>query len=95
MLDGQSRIGLTVEQERRDLQQGPTNKLPDSFPDNEKRTEVRRIVYEAFGQYLIIDPTRLGNFAFAFLIHRTPLSRRNVVFMKKQFSSMLSRSQSK
>ena len=60
MLDGQSRIGLTVEQDAGDLQQDPQTSFQTLFRDNEKRTEVRRIVYEAFGQYLIIDPTRLG-----------------------------------
>ncbi len=31
------------------------------FRDDKKRKEVRRIVYEAFGQYLVIDPTNLGH----------------------------------
>ena len=31
------------------------------FRDDKKRKEVRRIIYDAFGQYLVVDPTNLGH----------------------------------
>src|SRR5207249_2884234 len=32
------------------------------FRDDKRRAELRRIIHEAFGVYLVIDPTQLGQF---------------------------------
>lgn len=61
-LDGQSRIGLINMQGAGDLQQPPQTSLQVLFRDNVKRSEVRRIIKEAFGTYFVIDPTNIGNF---------------------------------
>ncbi|MGH1569846.1 ATP-dependent nuclease [Methylobacterium sp. P31] len=61
-LDGQSRIGLINMQGAGDLQQPPHTSLQVLFRDNVKRSEVRRIVKEAFGSYFVIDPTNIGHF---------------------------------
>ena len=61
MLDGPSRINLINDQEAGDLQQVPHTSFQALFRDNVRRTEVRRIVHDAFGAYLVIDPTRLGS----------------------------------
>lgn len=59
-LDGRSRLSLTDEQSAGDLQQSPSNHLSKLFQDNAARAEVRRIVKEAVGKYLVIDPTNIG-----------------------------------
>lgn len=60
ILDGKSRINLTQEREAGDLQKSPSNYLSILFRDDEKRQEVRRIAYDAFGTYFVVDPTNLG-----------------------------------
>ncbi len=60
MLDGVSRISLINDQEGGDLQQPPQTSFQVLFKDEEKRAEVRRIVHEAVGRYLVVDPTHLG-----------------------------------
>src|SRR5579884_910000 len=60
MLDGKSRITLVNEQPATDLQQFPQNVLGILFLDDAKRLEVRRIIYDAFGSYFVIDPTALS-----------------------------------
>lgn len=60
-LDGRSRLSLTDEQPAGDLQQSPSNHLFKLFKDNVARAEVRKIVNEAIGKYLVIDPTNMGN----------------------------------
>lgn len=60
LLDGQSRISLIQDQHAGDLQQAPQTSFQVLFRDNEKRTNVRRIVYNAFGTHLVVDPTNLG-----------------------------------
>lgn len=59
-LDGTNRLNLLNEQTAGDLQSTPTNHLSHLFIDNELRKELRRIVYEAFGKYYVIDPTNIG-----------------------------------
>lgn len=59
-LDGRSRITLVDPQPAGDLQQAPHTSLQVLLRDDLKRHEVRRIVYEAFGSYFVIDPTNLG-----------------------------------
>ena len=60
MLDGISRITLINDQEGGDLQQAPQTSFQVLLQDKEKRAEVRRIVHEAVGKYLVVDPTHLG-----------------------------------
>src|SRR5260221_1485977 len=62
MIDGQSRINLIQPQSAGDLQAHPQTSLQVLFKDNIKRTEVRRIIFDAFKKYFVIDPTRLGQF---------------------------------
>lgn len=59
-LDGRSRLSLTEDQPAGDLQETPLNPLAYLFLNNEARKEVRRIVYDAFAKYLVIDPTHIG-----------------------------------
>lgn len=61
-LDGTNRLNLLNEQSAGDLQSTPTNHLSHLFTDNDLRKELRRIVYEAFGKYYVIDPTNIGKF---------------------------------
>lgn len=59
-IDGGSRINLVNDQAGGDLQGNPQNSFAVLFKDNEKRKEVRRIIYDAFKKYFVIDPTNLG-----------------------------------
>ncbi|PHS37723.1 MAG: ATPase [Sulfurovum sp.] len=61
LLDGQGRMQLTKDQKGGDLQSPPQNSLSALFRDDDKRQEVKRIVYDAFKLYFVIDPTDLGN----------------------------------
>jgi hypothetical protein len=60
LLDGRSRINLIAQQGAGDLQQPPYTSFQVLFRDDAKRCEVRRIIYDAFGTYFVIDPTSLG-----------------------------------
>ncbi|MEH1918822.1 AAA family ATPase [Nostoc sp.] len=62
LLDGKSRINLIAQQSAGDLQQSPQTSFQVLFHDDAKRYEVRRIIYDAFGTYFVIDPTSLGQF---------------------------------
>lgn len=73
MLDGRSRINLVNQQGAGDLQQAPQSSFQVLFRDDERRREVRRIVYDAFGSYFVIDPTSIGNFRIR-LSQREPVS---------------------
>jgi predicted ATPase len=59
-LDGRSRINLLNQQVLGDLQRPPANSLQLLFRDDQKRNEVRRIAYEAFDRYFVLDPTNPG-----------------------------------
>lgn len=59
-LDGRNRLALTEQQPAGDLQHVAQNHLAHLFKDNEARAEVRRVVFEAFGKYFVIDPTNVG-----------------------------------
>ncbi len=61
ILDGKSRINLVNDQGAGDLQQNPSTSFQMLFRDDHKREEIRRIVYDAFDRYFVIDPTNLGN----------------------------------
>jgi ABC-type cobalamin/Fe3+-siderophores transport system ATPase subunit len=60
ILNGSNRINLVNEQAAGNLQGPAHTSFQLLFRDDEKRKEVRRIIYEAFGQYLVVDPTNLG-----------------------------------
>lgn len=61
MLDGRSRINLVNEQAAGDLLRSPETSFQLLFRDDAKRHEVRRIVFEAFSRYFVLDPTHLGH----------------------------------
>lgn len=60
ILNGSNRINLINQQAAGNLQQPAHTSFQLLFRDDVKRKEARRIIYEAFGQYLVIDPTNLG-----------------------------------
>lgn len=60
MLDGSSRIGLVNQQGAGDLQHPPQSSFQLLFRSDATRHEVRRIVFDAFGRYFVLDPTSLG-----------------------------------
>lgn len=60
MLDGRSRINLVIQQQVGDLQQPAYNSFMVLFKDEDKRKKVRRIIYDAFELYFVVDPTHLG-----------------------------------
>ena len=60
-IGGENRITLIKEQTGGDLQQNPKNSLQVLFQNNTKREEVRRIIFDAFKKYFVIDPTKLGH----------------------------------
>jgi len=61
ILNGSNRINLVNMQGAGNLQAPPHSSFQVLFRDNKKRGEVRRIIHEAFDQYLVIDPTNLGH----------------------------------
>jgi len=61
ILDGKSRIGLVQGQRAGDLQEVPQSSFQVLFQDETRRAELRRIIYEAFKLYLVIDPTLMGH----------------------------------
>lgn len=63
-LDGANRLALTNPQNSGDLQGIAPNHIAHLFVDNERRERLRKIVYEAFGKYLVVDPTNIGHFRF-------------------------------
>jgi hypothetical protein len=61
-LDGPGRVALVNQQQAGDLLKPAVESLGVLFANKQKREEVRRIIYEAFGSYFVIDPTQLGSF---------------------------------
>lgn len=60
-LDGTNRLNLLNQQPAGDLQATPQNHLMKLFQDEALRKQVRKIVYEAFEKYFVIDPTNIGH----------------------------------
>lgn len=60
ILNGANRINLVNEQGAGNLQEPPHSSFQVLFRDDVKRKELRRIIYDAFNQYLVVDPTNLG-----------------------------------
>jgi ABC-type cobalamin/Fe3+-siderophores transport system ATPase subunit len=59
-LDGTSRLNLCNQQPAGDLQNLSQNQLSHIFNNNIIRKEIRRIIFEAFGKYFVVDPTHIG-----------------------------------
>lgn len=74
-LDGTNRLNLLNQQDAGDLQTTPNNHLAHLFIDNDLRVVVRRIVFESFGKYYVIDPTYIGKLRVR-LADREPVSER-------------------
>lgn len=66
ILNGNTRINLTNTQDFGDLQMPPHTSFQVLFRNDEKRKEVRRIIYEAIGDYFVIDPTSGGQLRIRF-----------------------------
>jgi ABC-type cobalamin/Fe3+-siderophores transport system ATPase subunit len=58
--DGGVRMHLVDDQNAGDLQQPPQSSFQVLFRDDKKRLTLRQVVFDAFRQYLVIDPTYLG-----------------------------------
>lgn len=89
-LDGSNRINMVNQQKGGNLLADPENTLQVLFRDDEKREEVRRIIYDAFGKYFVIDPTSSGNFRVRFsdkkpknAVEERGLDRNSIEFHKK------------
>lgn len=74
-LDGTNRLNLLQAQQAGDLQNTPNNHLSHLFINNDLRKELRRIVFEAFGKYYVIDPTNIGSLRVR-LSDKEPISER-------------------
>lgn len=59
-LDGTNRLNLLKEKDAGDLQKTAQNNLAQLFKNDFLRKQLRDIVYEAFGKYLVVDPTHIG-----------------------------------
>ena len=74
MLGGANRIFLVNQQQTGDLRTGhPTTSFQVLFLDATKRAEVRRVLHEAFKEYLVIDPSLGGHLRLVFS-DRKPIS---------------------
>ncbi|MGN6602905.1 MAG: ATP-dependent nuclease [Ginsengibacter sp.] len=74
-LDGTNRLNLLQEQNAGDLQTTANNHIAHLFIDNSLRKEVSRVIFEAFGKYYVIDPTKIGTLRVR-LSDREPISER-------------------
>lgn len=59
-LDALNRISLIEQQPLGDMQNSPSNNLAILFSDDDKRQEARRIIFDAFNLYFVLDPTNSG-----------------------------------
>lgn len=59
-LDGTNRLNLCKEQPAGDLLDLSQNYISHAFEDNGIRSEIRRITYEAFERYFVIDALKIG-----------------------------------
>ena len=60
ILDGTNRIKLINKQQGGNLHEPPKSSFQVLLHDGARRKKVRKITFEAFGQYAVIDPTHLG-----------------------------------
>lgn len=63
-LDGTNRLALVNPQDAGDLQKTAPNHIAHLFVDNAARERLRKIVHEAFGRHLVVDPTDIGKLRF-------------------------------
>lgn len=73
ILDGQGRIALANDQPIGDMLAPATNSFQKLWRDDKLRTQLREIVFDAFGEYLVVDPTFGGNLRLR-LSQRAPVS---------------------
>ncbi|MDO1585328.1 ATP-dependent nuclease [Rhizobium oryzicola] len=64
-LDGQNRLGMIGSGGAQNLAERPYSTIAALFLDDQLRKKVSELVYEAFGQYLVIDPTMMSAFRYA------------------------------
>lgn len=60
ILNGKNRISLVDEQDGGDLQEPAASTLQHLFKEDDLRRRYRGIVHKSFGNYAIVDPTKLG-----------------------------------
>jgi len=73
-LDGGSRINLAGSQAMGDLSRHPETPFGQLLVDDAKRCAFRKIVYDAFGEYVVLDPTAGGNVRLRFSQVEPPAS---------------------
>ena len=74
-LDGTNRLALANPQQSGDLLKTAPNHLAHLFVNNSARSTLRKIVHDAFGKHLVIDPTNIGELRFR-LSPRAPVDER-------------------
>lgn len=62
-LDGRTRFELSGDRPGGDLTSEPQNALQFLFQDDVVRKALQDLIYDAFGRYLVIDPSNLGRFS--------------------------------
>lgn len=60
LLDGKKRTELTEPNSWGDFLQKPENPIAEIAQSEDKRKEIRRIVFDAFGEYFVLDPNKSG-----------------------------------
>lgn len=65
-LGGESRLSLANGGGAQNLRELPQSTIAALFKDNELRNTVSDIIHDAFGRYLVIDPTLMGQLSYAF-----------------------------
>lgn len=65
-LGGENRLGLANGGGAQNLRELPQSTIAALFRDDALRDVVSEIVHDAFGQYLVIDPTQMGTLSYAF-----------------------------
>jgi ABC-type cobalamin/Fe3+-siderophores transport system ATPase subunit len=78
ILNGQNRIGLVSPKSAGDLQKAPENSLQTLFSDDDRRLEARRIIHDAFGLYLVVDPTNIGSGQLRLRLSKQPPASNSV-----------------
>jgi len=80
MLSGRNRLNLVNQQPACDLKDPVSSSFQVLFRDDDKRSEVRRIVHESFGKYLVLDPTNLGqlNLRLSSIEPNEPMQERGI-----------------
>lgn len=65
-LDGKTRFDLTEERQITDLQGPPINHLMALFKNPEARRRIRKITWNAFQRYFVLDATNMGHLRIRF-----------------------------